>query len=375
VFGLDDRIASLSDGTTLLVVIVVAVFLGLRHATDPDHLAAVTTLVASARERRTRIAARLGLVWGAGHATSLFTFGLPIILYRAYLPDVVQRAAETSVGCMIVVLAAALLVRWHRGAFADDGGVARSARTPCQAYAIGLVHGAGGSAGVGILLLASIRDEALAVAALAAGVAVKYALAPLLGLYVLLVARRSVTRALALAVVAALVLGAALAPEWRSLTLRAVTPMIGGESARHAHSLTDLVCLALDALALPRASLVAYRALSLASALLCASLLLRAALSARTLEDLAHGYLLFLLALYLTAPWFQPWYVTWALPLLLVEPSAQWRRFVAVFSVVTVVQWAAPLDPVTTVAGDLWAAYRIWSLVRRDAREPAAYAA
>jgi hypothetical protein len=228
---------------------------------------------------------------------------------------------------------------------------------------------------VAFVAAAAARREALGVAALAAGVAVKYALAPLLGLYVLLVARRSVTRALTLAVVAALVLGAALLPEWRSVTLRAVTPMIGGESARHAHSLTDLVCLVLDALALPRASLVAYRALSLASALLCAGLLLRTALSARTLEELAHGYLLFLFALYLTAPWFQPWYVTWALPLLLVEPSAQWRRFVAVFSVVTVVQWAAPLDPVTTVAGDLWAAYRIWSLVRGDAREPAAYAA
>jgi hypothetical protein len=106
----------------------------------------------------------------------------------------------------------------------------------------------------------------------------------------------------------------------------------------------------------------------------CAAVLLAVAWRARTLEALARGYLLFLFALYLTAPWFQPWYVIWALPLLLVEPSAPWRRFVAIFSVVTVVQWAAPLDPITTVAGDVWAAYRIWSLVRREAREPAAYA-
>ncbi len=40
-FGLDDRIATMSDGATLLVVVVVALVLGLRHATDPDHLAAV----------------------------------------------------------------------------------------------------------------------------------------------------------------------------------------------------------------------------------------------------------------------------------------------------------------------------------------------
>ena len=53
-FGLDDRIASLSDGTTLLVVMVVAIVLGLRHASDPDHLAAVTTLIASGKERAAR---------------------------------------------------------------------------------------------------------------------------------------------------------------------------------------------------------------------------------------------------------------------------------------------------------------------------------
>ena len=50
-FGLDDCIAAMSDGTSLLLVVVVAVLLGLRHATDPDHLAAVTTLVASGRRR------------------------------------------------------------------------------------------------------------------------------------------------------------------------------------------------------------------------------------------------------------------------------------------------------------------------------------
>jgi hypothetical protein len=167
VFGFDDSLASLSDGTTFLAVILVAVALGLRHATDPDHLTAVSALVASARERPRRLAARLGLAWGAGHATSLFAFGLPIILYRAYLPTPVQRAAETSVGLMIVLLALALLVRWHRGAFHPHAHAPTRGRSASQAFVIGLVHGAGGSAGVGILLLAAIRDQPLAVAALA----------------------------------------------------------------------------------------------------------------------------------------------------------------------------------------------------------------
>jgi ABC-type nickel/cobalt efflux system permease component RcnA len=185
VLGLDDWIASFSDGTTLLVVVAVAVVLGLRHATDPDHLAAVTTLVASGRERTARRAGKLGLSWGLGHATSLFTFGLPIVLFKAFLPEPVQRAAETAVGLVIVTLAVWLLVRWRRGLFhvhvhaherlhahghVHDGDGhphgARPARSPLQAYGIGLVHGMGGSAGVGVLLLASIHDRLIASAAL-----------------------------------------------------------------------------------------------------------------------------------------------------------------------------------------------------------------
>ena len=69
-FGLDDFLASFSDGTTLLLVIAVAILLGLRHATDPDHLAAVTTLLAST-ERRARDTATLGLAWGAALLVAL----------------------------------------------------------------------------------------------------------------------------------------------------------------------------------------------------------------------------------------------------------------------------------------------------------------
>jgi High-affinity nickel-transport protein len=168
-FGLDDKIASLSDGTTLLVVVAVAIVLGLRHASDPDHLAAVTTLVAGGRDGAPRRAARLGATWGAGHATSLFVFGLPIVLWRAYLPKAVQSGAETLVGLVIVGLAVWLLVRWRRGLFRADARVHehKHTRTPAQAYAIGLVHGMGGSAGVGLLLLGSIRSHTLAVVALA----------------------------------------------------------------------------------------------------------------------------------------------------------------------------------------------------------------
>ncbi len=166
-FGLDTALAGLSDGTTLLLVMAIAMLLGLRHASDPDHLAAVTTLVAGPGEGTAGRAGRLGLTWGLGHATSLLAFGVPIVLWRAYLPAPVQSGAETTVGIVIVALAVWLLVRWRRGVFCDHGHAQRSGRTPLQAYGIGVVHGMGGSAGVGLLLLGSIRSQVLAVTALA----------------------------------------------------------------------------------------------------------------------------------------------------------------------------------------------------------------
>ena len=201
-FGLDDRIAEFAQGGGLLVVVFVALLLGLRHASDPDHLAAVSTLIASDPEDGTRRAGRLGLAWGVGHALTLTAFGAPVVLLQAHLPDALQRVAEGAVGVMIMVLATRLLLRWRRGHFhahphrhgnlehrhlhphethahhhAHDPG-ARLGRTRRQAFGIGLVHGVGGSAGVSVLLLATISGSAGALSALgllAAGTAASMA--------------------------------------------------------------------------------------------------------------------------------------------------------------------------------------------------------
>jgi len=171
-FGLDNTIAHLSTGSSVAVVILVAALLGLRHATDPDHMAAVTTLVASGRDRVARQAARLGAFWGLGHALSLVVFGIPVVLFQRYLPELAQRCAETAVAALIVFLALRLLVRWRHGYFDlhphvdEDQNHTHKVRTPLGAFAIGLVHGTGGSAGVGVLLLAAIPSTAVALAAL-----------------------------------------------------------------------------------------------------------------------------------------------------------------------------------------------------------------
>jgi hypothetical protein len=165
--GLDDRLAESADGASIWMVLAVAVLLGLRHATDPDHLFAMTTLVAGGRERAARRAGALGLAWGVGHAATLFAFGLPILLLEGVVPQWVQQAAETAIGFVIVYLALRLLVRWRSGELRFHAHPhAHGARTRRGAFAIGLVHGAGGSTGVGVLVLASVRSTGLAVISL-----------------------------------------------------------------------------------------------------------------------------------------------------------------------------------------------------------------
>jgi hypothetical protein len=233
VTGVDSAISGLAAGHGAAVVLLVAFGLGLRHASDPDHLVAVSTLVAGTRERAARGAGLLGAAWGVGHATTLLLFGLPVIVVRAFLPPVVESAAEALIGAIVMLLAIRLLVRWRAGAFhthvhehdgrahlhvhSHAGGTghahAHAVRSPRQAFGIGLVHGTAGSAGVAVLLVAAVPDRALAVAALlvlAGGTAVSMALlsAAFGRVFSAVSARRALTRAIPVFAVIALAFGA-----------------------------------------------------------------------------------------------------------------------------------------------------------------------
>ncbi|HEX2105933.1 MAG TPA: hypothetical protein VHF51_19945 [Solirubrobacteraceae bacterium] len=195
--GLDERLAELSGGGGVALALVVALLVGLRHATDPDHLTAVSTLVLSDERRGARRAAALGFAWGLGHAATLIALGIPLVLSRHLLPAPLQRAAEVAIGLIIVALAARLLVRWRRGYYHvhphshgavrhahphvhehapsaphpaphahAHGHAERLGRTPFAAFAIGLVHGAGGSAAAGLLLVGATPGRVAALAAL-----------------------------------------------------------------------------------------------------------------------------------------------------------------------------------------------------------------
>lgn len=133
--------------------------LGLRHATDADHVVAVTTIVA--RERTLRRAAWIGALWGIGHTLTVFAVGGAIIAFRLVIPPRVGLALEFGVAIMLITLGFTNL----RGAVPPPHGHGHSHefdhRRP---IVIGTVHGLAGSAAVAILVLTAIPQTLWALA-------------------------------------------------------------------------------------------------------------------------------------------------------------------------------------------------------------------
>ena len=87
---------------TLLSIIALGFFLGMRHATDPDHVIAVTTIVS--RQRSIRHAALIGVLWGLGHTITILVVGSAIILFGLVIPPRLGLTMELSVGLMLILL-------------------------------------------------------------------------------------------------------------------------------------------------------------------------------------------------------------------------------------------------------------------------------
>lgn len=184
---IDSWLNGLFAGAPLLAALGVAFLLGLRHASDPDHLVAVTSLVAS-EDGDARSAARLGAWWGLGHAAMLVLLGVPLIAFKSAVPQVLESGAEKAIGLVIVVLAARVIWKWARGDYRvgrhnhpvlvkgrhshvrkgeDDRHRHDQVRTPRQAFAIGLLHGLAGTGAVVVLLLTALPSQLEAALALA----------------------------------------------------------------------------------------------------------------------------------------------------------------------------------------------------------------
>ena len=109
-----------------LSVLAVGFFLGMRHATDPDHVIAVTTIVSN--QRNSMRAALIGAFWGVGHTVTIFLVGAGIILFNLVIPVRVGLSMELSVAVMLIILGLANVAGFLRSM--PDGSVSAGSIRP-----------------------------------------------------------------------------------------------------------------------------------------------------------------------------------------------------------------------------------------------------
>lgn len=150
---------------TLLTILSLGFVLGMRHATDADHVVAVTTFVS--RRRNARAAALIGALWGLGHTATILLVGGAIVMLGIAVPTRVGLSMELSVAVMLIVLGMTNIRRTLEAI--DD--VAQQKRNdvstlqPAQSLSgylrpivVGAIHGLAGSAAVALLVLTTIRE-------------------------------------------------------------------------------------------------------------------------------------------------------------------------------------------------------------------------
>jgi high-affinity nickel permease len=183
--------------TGLLAILSLGFFLGMRHATDPDHVIAVTTIIT--RQRSIPGAAAIGAVWGLGHTLTILAVGSGIILGGWVIPPRLGLSMEWTVGLMLVLLGLLNLrgiipasnnvhahahehgdyVHTHIHGHHPEAHSHAPDATPLgwldrhfgalgayryvRPLVVGIVHGLAGSAAVALLVLTTIHDPGLAV--------------------------------------------------------------------------------------------------------------------------------------------------------------------------------------------------------------------
>src|SRR5579863_4867974 len=118
----------------LLSILAVGFFLGIRHATDPDHVVAITTIVT--REQEAGRAALIGIFWGIGHTLTIYAVGSAIILFGLVIPPRIGLSMEFSVALMLILLGVLNLtgaLRWWTEKFTPKSRVMEKSAAPRDA--------------------------------------------------------------------------------------------------------------------------------------------------------------------------------------------------------------------------------------------------
>lgn len=174
-----------SSTLSIVSILVLGFVLGMRHATDADHVVAISTIVS--RERRISSAAWIGALWGTGHTLTILAVGIGIIVFTLVIPPRVGLSMEFSVGLMLVLLGGLNLrglgKAWrtstpeaHTHRDHDHGSADCSIDSMDRWFGhwtlyqwlrpliVGLVHGLAGSAAVALLVLTTVHNPRWALA-------------------------------------------------------------------------------------------------------------------------------------------------------------------------------------------------------------------
>lgn len=161
----------MTTDTSLPAALGIGFLLGLRHATDADHIAAVSTFVS--RDRGLVRSCLVGTFWGAGHTAALLTAGLATIIFKMTISPAVEKTLEIVVAMVLIVLGVHVLlrvlapVRLHRHGQTNgqtphgDADVHQHRHVltfGSRPFLIGLLHGLAGSASLTLLVLATISS-------------------------------------------------------------------------------------------------------------------------------------------------------------------------------------------------------------------------
>jgi high-affinity nickel permease len=169
----------LTPELTTFSVLLIGFVLGLQHAVEADHLAAVSTIVSEKKNLWT--ASLVGGMWGIGHTISLFAVGALVIFLKLQISETIETKLEALVGGMLVLLGLNALRKLftaekvhvhthehgarehvHIHSHAREQAEASHHRFSARSIAIGMVHGLAGSAALMLLVVPTIASPALA---------------------------------------------------------------------------------------------------------------------------------------------------------------------------------------------------------------------
>lgn len=152
---------SIPTGLTLISTLAFGFFLGLRHSLEPDHLAAVSTIVSDGKSFWR--ASLTGCLWGVGHTLSLLIVGGLLILFKVEMSGSVETAFEGLVGATLIALGTIALVRLYRGAKSNEESPGEATHQhKSRSLIVGMIHGLAGSGTLTILISSSISPASSA---------------------------------------------------------------------------------------------------------------------------------------------------------------------------------------------------------------------